>query len=96
MDILAFRERLKWFPLTILKKMEETVHRENAVIQLHHNLVMPFGTAEFVLLFRKWSLPFYAATVFLCYVSFSGCADFCQPIFSTCEGKIIHIVHHIS
>lgn len=63
MDILDVRERLKWFPIMILRKIEETVHCENADIQLGHNFVMPFGTA--VLLFRKWSLPFIYAVVVL-------------------------------
>lgn len=65
MGILDIGDRWKWFPIMILRKIEETFHCENADIQLGHNFVMPFGTAEFVLLFRKWSLPFLYAVVVL-------------------------------
>lgn len=65
MDILDIRERLKLFPIMILRKIEETFHCENADIKLGHSFVMPFGTAKFVLLLRKWSLPFLYAVIVL-------------------------------
>lgn len=44
-DISAFSGRLKLFPLTVLKEIEQIVQCENADIQEDHNFVMTFATA---------------------------------------------------
>lgn len=65
MDIIDLRERSKWFPIMLLRKIEENAYCENADVRLGHNFVILFGTPEFVLLFRKQSLPFLYAVVVL-------------------------------